>query len=111
MLEEASAVALTEREPRQPVADGLLGRLVRRPPEPELRLYRVTDWMTANAPPLADLLHSCDILAIKAGEGLVGTARRVAMHWVLAVETHVLGSRSGRTQARRPQGAAGVRDS
>jgi hypothetical protein len=56
-----------------------------------LRLYRVTDWVTANAPPLADLLHSCDILAIKAGEGLEGTARRVAMHWVLAVETHVLG--------------------
>ena len=90
-LEEASAVALTAREPKQPVADGLLGRLARRPLEPELRLYRVTDWVTANAPPLADLLHSCDILAIKAGEGLEGTARRVAMHWVLAVETHVLG--------------------
>lgn len=89
-LEEASAVALTVREPEHPVADGFLGRL-RRPPEPELRLHRVTDWATANAPPLADLLHSCDILAIKAGEGLEGTARRVAMQWVLAVETHVLG--------------------
>jgi hypothetical protein len=89
--EEASAVALTAREPKQPAADGLLGRLVKRPVEPELRLYRVTDWVTANAPPLAELLHSCDILAIKAGEGLEGTARRVAMHWVLAVETHVLG--------------------
>jgi hypothetical protein len=99
-LEEASAVALTAREPRQPVADGLLGRLVRRPLEPELRLYRVTDWVTANAPPLADLLHSCDILAIRAGEGLEGTARRVAMHWVLAVETHVLGFVE-RSHARR----------
>jgi hypothetical protein len=89
-LEEASAVALTVREPEHPVAEGFLGRL-RRPPEPEVRLHRVTDWATANAPPLADLLHSCDILAIKAGEGLEGTARRVAMQWVLAVETHVLG--------------------
>ncbi len=90
-LEEASAVALTAREPAVPGADGFLGRLVRRPREPELRLHRVTDWVTANAPQLADLLHSCDILAIKAGEGLEGTARRVAMQWVLAVETHVLG--------------------
>jgi hypothetical protein len=89
-LEEASAVALTVREPEHAVADGFLGRLRRRP-EPELRLHRVTDWATANAPPLADLLHSCDILAIKAGEGLEGTARRVAMQWVLAVESHVLG--------------------
>jgi hypothetical protein len=56
-----------------------------------LRLHRVTDWVTAGISPLADLLHSCDILAIKAGEGLEGTPRRVAMHWVLAVETHVLG--------------------
>ena len=90
-LEEASAVALTVREPEHPTAGGFLGRLLGRSREPELRLHRVTDWVTANAPPLADLLHSCDILAIKAGEGLEGTARRVAMHWVLAVETHVLG--------------------
>jgi hypothetical protein len=90
-LEEASAVALTAREPEQQATAGLLGRLVGRAPEPELRLHRVTDWVTAQAPPLADLLHSCDILAIKAGEGLEGTARRVAMQWVLAVETHVLG--------------------
>lgn len=90
-LEEASAVALTVRELEQPAPGGFLGRLVKRPPEPELRLHRVTDWVTAQAPPLADLLHSCDILAIKASEGLEGTARRVAMQWVLAVETHVLG--------------------
>jgi len=89
--EEASAVALTVRAPENPDAGGFLGRLVRRPPEPTLRLHRVTDWATADAPPLADLLHGCDILAIKASEGLEGTARRVAMHWVLAVETHVLG--------------------
>lgn len=88
--EEASAVALTVREPSER-GHRLLGRIGRRPPEPELRLHRVTDWATANAPPLADLLHSCDILAIKAGEGLEGAARRVAIHWVLAVETHVLG--------------------
>jgi len=90
-VEEASAVALTVRAPEHRVAGGFLSRLVSRPPEPELRLHRVTDWVTVNAPPLADVLHSCDILAIKAGEGLEGTARRVAMHWVLAVETHVLG--------------------
>ena len=90
-LEEASAVALTAREPEPQAPSGFLGRLVGRQPDPELRLHRVTDWVTASAPPLADLLHSCDILAIKAGEGLDGTARRVAMQWVLAVETHVLG--------------------
>ena len=90
-LDEASAVALTAREPVPRAAAGFLGRLIRRESEPELRLHRVTDWVTASASPLADLLHGCDILGIKAGEGLEGTAQRVAMHWVLAVETHVLG--------------------
>lgn len=106
-VEEASAVALTAREPEQQASGGLFARLVGRQPEPELRLHRVTDWVTANAPPLADLLHSCDILAIKAGEGLEGTARRVAMHWVLAVETHVLGfverSHAGRVDVKEMQ--------
>ena len=88
-LKDASAVAMTERGGGDD--SGWISRLLHGGRESELRLPRVTDWVTADAPALADLLHVCDILAIKASEGLAGTPKRVAMQWILAVETHVLG--------------------
>jgi hypothetical protein len=81
---QASAVALTVK---------CSGR--RRHPfvelEAEVRLHRVTDWVTKNAEPVADLLHRCDLLAIRVGELLRGTSERIAMQWIYSIQEHVLG--------------------
>jgi hypothetical protein len=89
---EASAVALFRLEPRPP---GLLERLRRRLGQPDdvpdFRLYRETDWVTGEFSRLADLLHECDVLAIKAIYGLEGFQRATVMQWLLKVEAHILG--------------------
>ena len=59
--------------------------------EVEVRLHRVTDWVTKNAEPIAELLHECDMLAIRAGEILRGTSERIALQWIYSVQEHVLG--------------------
>jgi hypothetical protein len=59
--------------------------------EAEIRLHRVSDWVTRDAPQVADLLHECDLLAIRVGEVLRGTSERIAMRWILAVQAHLLG--------------------
>jgi hypothetical protein len=59
--------------------------------EIEVRLHRVTDWVTKNAEPIAELLHECDMLAIRAGEILRGTSERIALQWIYSVQEHVLG--------------------
>ncbi|MBA2332990.1 MAG: hypothetical protein H0V94_09400 [Actinobacteria bacterium] len=83
--EAPSGVALTRRE--------LLrrGRLIRRRRKLEYRLHRVSDWVTGDTHEIADLLHDCDILAIKAAHGLDGVPRAVVMQWLLLVESHLLG--------------------
>lgn len=80
----ASAIALTIGAPksmRNPVAET----------EMEIRIHRVTDWLTKDATPLANVLHDCDLLAIRAGEILRGTSERIAMRWIFSVQEHVLG--------------------
>jgi len=59
--------------------------------EVEVRLHRVTDWVTKNAEPIAELLHECDLLAIRAGEILRGTSERIALQWIYSVQEHMLG--------------------
>jgi hypothetical protein len=81
--EQPSAVALTRRE----LLDR--GRLRRRRRKLEYRLHRVSDWVTETHE-IADLLHDCDILAIKASHGLEGVPRAVVMQWLLLVESHLL---------------------
>jgi hypothetical protein len=90
---QASAVALARaRPPERPGFLTRMGRHLRGKDEtPEFRLYRVTDWVTADVRKLADLLHDCDVLAIKAIWGLEGIPRAVVMQWLLAVEAHILG--------------------
>ena len=83
--EVPSAVALTRRELMR------RGRLVRRRTKLEYRLHRVSDWVTGDTHEIADLLHDCDILAIKASHGLDGVPRAVVMQWLLLVESHLLG--------------------
>jgi hypothetical protein len=56
----------------------------------KIRLHRVTDWLAPEAK-LAELLHHCDTLAIKVSEVLRGTPERIAMQWLFAVESHLLG--------------------
>jgi hypothetical protein len=89
---EASAVALAAAREQSP---GPLRRVHRRvfgvTEAPDLRLLRVTDWVTGDARKLADLFHRCDVLAIKAMWGLEGFQRTVVMQWLLAVEVHILG--------------------
>jgi gluconate kinase len=82
--QEASAVALTIGDPRSkrnPISDT----------DAEVRLHRVTDWMTKEAEPIAELLHECDVLAIRVREVLRGTSQRIAMQWLYSVQEHALG--------------------
>lgn len=89
---QASAVALAklESEPRGRLQH-LRRRLGREQDVPDFRLYRETDWVTGEFSNLADLLHECDVLAIKAIYGLEGFQRATVMQWLLKVEAHVLG--------------------
>jgi gluconate kinase len=80
----ASAVAMTvgaERHKRNPIADT----------DAEVRLHRVTDWVARGAEPIAELLHECDVLAIRVREVLRGTSERIAMQWIYSVQEHALG--------------------
>jgi hypothetical protein len=79
-----SAVALTMGEPHgqhNPFKDT----------ETEVRLYRVTDWVTGDRSEIADLLHDCDLLAIRVGEVLRGASERITMRWIFSVQEHLLG--------------------
>lgn len=80
---EASAIALTvkRRFGQYPVA----------------RFHRATDWVTANAPKIADLLFSCESLAIRASEVLRGSSELIAMQRIASVASYLLGfiDRSG----------------
>lgn len=80
----ASAIAMTFGRPkgmRNPLIDT----------ENVVRLHRVTDWVTKDAEAVADVLHDCDLLAIRVSEILRGTSERIAMRWLYAVEEHMLG--------------------
>ncbi len=57
----------------------------------EVRLHRLTDWVTKEAEPIAELLHDCDVLAIRVREVLRGTSERIAMQWLYSVQEHALG--------------------
>ncbi|HET9324033.1 MAG TPA: hypothetical protein VFO03_09155 [Gaiellaceae bacterium] len=55
-----------------------------------IRLHRATDWL-ARESSIAELMHHCDTLAIKVSEVLRGSAERIAMQWIYAVQSHLLG--------------------
>jgi hypothetical protein len=91
---DASGVALAETS-EHPDSTSRFRRLLQRLrlwyPFPEYRLYRETDWVTVEYPKLANLLHECDVLAVKARWGLEGVHQAVVVPWLMAVEKHVLG--------------------
>jgi hypothetical protein len=47
--------------------------------------------VTVEYPQLANLLHECDVLAVKAHWGLEGIYQAVVLPWLMSVEKHVLG--------------------
>jgi hypothetical protein len=83
----ASAVAMTVKRGPKPRTDPL--HLRER--HDMVQLHRVTDWVTRDAPRVADLLHECDLLAIRVSQVLRGTSERIAMRWILSIEMHLLG--------------------
>jgi len=83
----ASAVAMTVK-PGRPAALSGLGLGER---DDVVRLHRVTDWVTRDAPRVADLLHECDLLAMRVSEVLRGTTEQIALRWILGIEMHLLG--------------------
>jgi hypothetical protein len=80
---EASAVALTAK-PR-----GGFARVFRQ--APEIRFHAATDWVTRDSTEIANTLHTCETLAVRAGEILRGPTERIAMQWILAIAGHMLG--------------------
>jgi gluconate kinase len=99
----ASAVALTvgtERHKRNPIADT----------DAEVRLHRVTDWVAKGAEPIAELLHECDVLAIRVREVLRGTSERIAMQWLYSIQEHALGFLERRDRRDIAKEQAFVRD-
>jgi hypothetical protein len=92
---EASAVALTERK-------SWLGRLTWWRVG-SIELHRVTEWVTEDAPQVAELLHSGDTLAIRINRVLTAVPRRIAMEWVFSEQSYLLGyvERTGGHPPRR----------
>ena len=88
----ASAVAMTVKDEDGQAAKwlGHLGPAVV-DDDQRVSLHRLSDWVTADAPRVADLLHECDLLAIRVGEVLRGTPERIAMRWILGVQEHLFG--------------------
>jgi hypothetical protein len=83
-ISEASAVVLTCKDGWGPLK--WLGK------EPTLRLHRVTDWvLSPETAPLADVLHRCETLAIRASEVLRGASERIAMQLIVSSAADVLG--------------------
>ena len=83
----ASAVAMTVKRGPAPRCDPL--HLRER--QDVVRLHRVTDWVTRDAPLVADLLHECDLLASRVEQVLRGTPQRIAMRWIIGIAMHLLG--------------------
>ncbi len=84
---EPSAVAMTVEHGKPARLNGLgLGER-----DDVVRLHRVTDWATRDAPQIADLLHDCDLLATRVSQVLHGTTEQIALRWILGIEMHLLG--------------------
>jgi hypothetical protein len=81
-IREPSGVAVTRKH-----APFLLRLAV----DPRLRLHRATDWVTRDAPVVADTLFRCETLAIKVTEVLRQSSETIALRRIFAVASHLLG--------------------
>jgi hypothetical protein len=68
-----------------------------------IELHRVTEWVTEDAPQIAELLHSGDTLEIRINRVLTAVPRRIAMEWVFSEQSYLLGyvERTGGHPSRR----------
>jgi hypothetical protein len=98
----ASAVAMTVKPARRSHWD----RLRLRERDDVVRLHRVSDWITGEAPEIADLLHECDMLANRVGEVLRGASEQIAMRWIFGIEEHLMGFFERASSLRDPQAEA-----
>lgn len=80
---EASAVVLTEKKKRRRLLPWRRGG--------NQRLHRATDWVTADAPEIAGLLHSGDTLAIRISRVLQPIPQRIALEWIFSEQSFLLG--------------------
>jgi hypothetical protein len=74
---QPSAVALTEAAGKKQSAPGLA-------------FHRVSDWATKDEPEIADALHECDELAVRAAQVLRGKTLHICMQLVMASAGHLL---------------------
>jgi len=66
--------------------------------EPSARIYRATDWQTRDLPvPVAELVHECEALAMRAREVLRSTAQRLVIQRLFGVTAYLLGTFDGNT--------------
>jgi uncharacterized membrane protein YqjE len=80
----ASAVGLTRKERR-----GIQARI--RGESEDLRFHAATDWVAKDSPEIANVLHTCETLAVRVREVLWGSSERVAQQWILSIAGHLLG--------------------
>jgi hypothetical protein len=76
-----SAVVLTEK-PRPMIISWFL--------RPRLAFHRASDWATKDQPAVAEQLHRCDEIAVRAMQVLSGLRRRICLHLVMTSATHLL---------------------
>jgi hypothetical protein len=74
---QPSAVALTEAQGKNGAPAGMA-------------FHRVSDWATKDEPEIADALHECDELAVRAGQVLRGKTLHICMQLVMASAGHLL---------------------
>jgi hypothetical protein len=79
---EPSGVAVTRKPPHW---------LVRPFVDDRLRFHRATDWVTRDAPVIADQLFRCETLAIKVTEVLRHAPETIALRRILSVASALLG--------------------
>lgn len=103
---DASAVAMTVKPGKPPRLNGL----GLRDEDDVVRLHRVTDWATRGTPRIADLLHECDLLAMRVSQVLRGTTEQIALRWILGIEMHLLGflERDGTTDEKAEAEFVGI---
>ncbi len=76
-----SAAVLTEK-PRSPLVSWFLGR--------QVAFHRASDWATKDNPDVAEQIHRCDELAIRATQVLSGIRRRICLQLVMSSAAHLL---------------------
>jgi hypothetical protein len=74
----------------QPSAVALTARGGRRSKRPPLTFHRVSDWATKDEPEIADALHECDELAVRASQVLRGKTLDICMQLIIASASHLL---------------------